>query len=277
MHLYVSDLDGTLLNSDKEISNFSKDKLNRLINKGLQFTVATARTPATAVDILKGINITLPVAMMNGVLIYDINENKYIDIKKIKDSSVIKVLDIFKEHKKNCFVYAIKDNHLWVYHKDFTCSMEENFYDERCNKPLKTFIKVADYYKASEGSEIINFIIFDKLEIVKPIYDKLKIIEGITVDYYRDIYGDGYFLEAYSSEASKANAINLLSNYVDSDRLITFGDNVNDIPMFKISDECYATENATESLKKIATAVISSNNDDGVAKFILEKNKRFFK
>lgn len=271
MELYVSDLDGTLLNSDKEVSDFSKNQLNKLIDEGIQFTVATARTPATAVDILKGINIKLPVAMMNGVLIYDINKNKYIDIKKIKESAVIEVLDIFKEHKKNCFVYAIKDNYLWVYHKDFTCTMEKNFYEERCHKSLKTFVKVEDYYKTINGADIINFIIFDKLEIVKPIYEKIKEVDGITVDYYKDLYGDGYYLDAYSSTASKANAIKYLSQYVNQNKLITFGDNVNDIPMFKISDECYATENATETLKELATGVIGSNNDDGVAKFITKR------
>lgn len=271
MELYVSDLDGTLLNSDKEVSDFSKNQLNKLIDEGIQFTVATARTPATAVDILKGINIKLPVAMMNGVLIYDRNKNKYIDIKKIKESAVIEVLDIFKEHKKNCFVYAIKDNYLWVYHKDFTCTMEKNFYEERCHKSLKTFVKVEDYYKTINGADIINFIIFDKLEIVKPIYEKIKEVDGITVDYYKDLYGDGYYLDAYSSIASKANAIKYLSRYVNQNKLITFGDNVNDIPMFKISDECYATENATETLKELATGVIGSNNDDGVAKFITKR------
>ena len=40
--------------------------------------------------------------------------------------------------------------------------------------------------------------------------------------------------------------------------------------MFKISDECYAVENAVDELKKIATEVISSNNQDGVAKWLLE-------
>lgn len=272
MELFVSDLDGTLLNSNQEVSDFSKNKLNELIERGLRFTVATARTPATVVDILQGIKIKAPVVMMNGVLIYDVNENRYIDIKNVSEDIVNKVLKTLENHKKDGFVYGVKEDHLWVYHKNFTCSMEENFYNERCNKPLKTFVKVDDYYEAIKDSDVINFIIFDKFEVVKAVYEELKEIEGLTVDYYRDIYGDGYYLEAYSSEASKAKGIKYLSKYIYHSKLITFGDNINDIPMFKISDECYATDNASDELKKIATAVIESNNADGVVHFL---EKRF--
>jgi len=52
------------------------------------------------------------------------------------------------------------------------------------------------------------------------------------------------------------------------DRVVSFGDAVNDIPMFEISDECYAVENAVDELKAIATGVIESNEEDGVAKWL---------
>lgn len=269
MELYVSDLDGTLLNSDKEISAYSKEILNKTIDKGINFTVATARTPATTVEILEGVNLNIPVAMMNGVLIYDVTKEQYIDIKEVEKETVHKVLNIFKEANREPLLYGIKNNHLYVYHKDFKYESEYNFYKERCNKPLKTFIKVKDYKCHVEDSKIINFIIFDKLDVIEKIYDKLKCISELTTNYYEDIYEKGsYFLETYSSKASKANAIKYLSRYTKHSKVITFGDNFNDIPMFEISDECYALDNAVDSLKRIATDIIGCNNDDAVAKFI---------
>lgn len=268
MEVFVSDLDGTLLNKNKEISDYSKRELNKLIEKGINFTVATARTPATVVDILDGINIKIPVILMNGVLIYDISKQEYIKVNKLERPVVNKVLDILKNHNKSCFLYGIKDNHISVYHKEFVNNPEEDFYNERCEKKLKTFVKVEDYYAVLENIEVINFVLFDDYEKIKAIYDELKLIEGLYVDYYKDIYGDGYYLDAYSSEASKANGIKELSKYINSDKLITFGDNVNDIPMFKISDECYSVENGADALKNIATKVIESNEKDGVVKFI---------
>lgn len=52
---------------------------------------------------------------------------------------------------------------------------------------------------------------------------------------------------------------------------MVFGDGKNDIDMFELADESYAVQNAHEDLKRIATSVISSNDEDGVAKW-LDKN-----
>lgn len=269
MELFVTDLDGTLIDSKKKITDYSADILNKLIDNGMNFTVATARTPATVVDILKDINLRLPVTLMNGVLIYDVNNQRYLDIKEIRNNIVIKVLDIFEESNKDPLVYGIKDNHLWVYHKDFKYSYEYNFYKERSDKKLKTFVKVVDYKKSIKNSRVINFIAFDSYDTIKKIANKLTCVEGLTVNYYKDIYEENcYFLEAYSSEASKANGIKYLLKYENYNKVICFGDNINDISMFQIANESYATENAVDDIKEIATAVIGSCEENGVAKFL---------
>ena len=274
MELFVTDLDGTLLNSNKEVSEYSVEGLNELIDKGVNFTVATARTPATVVELLEKVNLKLPVALMNGVLIYDIKEERYIDIKEINKESVIKCLDIFNELDKNVLVYGIKDNHLWVYYKEFKYAWEYNFYKERADKKLKTFVEVTDYKEAIKDSQVINFIIFDTYQEIKKAYDRLKEIEGLTINYYEDIYEeDCYFLEAYSNEASKANGIKFLEKYIEHDNLVCFGDNLNDIPMFELADECYATANAVDKLKEMATAVIGHCDEDGVVRFLQERFK----
>ena len=273
MELFVTDLDGTLINSKREVPKKSLEILNKLIENGINFTVATARTPATAVEILQNLNLKLPVALMNGVLIYDTKELKYIDIKAIEKETVNKVLDIFKVYNKNPLVYGVKDNHLWVYHKDFENVYEYNFYKERADKNLKTFVNVENYNGSLSDSNVINFVAFDNYEKIKAIAEEVKCIEGITVNYYKDVYEDCYFLEAYSSEASKANGIKYLSKYIEYSKVICFGDNLNDIPMFELANEAYATANATEEIKKIATEVIGSCEDNGVAEFLADRFK----
>ena len=273
MELFVTDLDGTLINSKREVPKKSLEILNKLIDNGVNFTVATARTPATAVEILQNLNLKLPVALMNGVLIYDTKELKYIDIKAIEKETVNKVLDIFKVYNKNPLVYGVKDNHLWVYHKDFENVYEYNFYKERADKNLKTFVNVENYNGSLSDSNVINFVAFDNYEKIKAIAEEVKCIEGITVNYYKDVYEDCYFLEAYSSEASKANGIKYLSKYIEYSKVICFGDNLNDIPMFELANEAYATANATEEIKKIATDVIGSCEDNGVAEFLADRFK----
>lgn len=269
MQLYVSDLDGTLLNSNREITPYSKNELNKLIEKGVDFTIASARTPATVVEMLEGLNLKLPVTLMNGVLIYDIKNKKYIDIKEIQKISVNAIIDIFDKADKQVFIYAIKNNHLFVYHKHIINKYEQKYYDERCDKSLKTFVKVDNYKEALKNSKVINFVVLDDFNIVSNIHNMINDIKGITAEYHKDIYGEGhYFYEVYSEKASKANGIKFLQRYVNSRDVISFGDNLNDIPMFEISTECYAMGNAVDKLKKIATDIIGDNNSDAVANFI---------
>lgn len=275
MDLFVSDLDGTLLNKDQIISDYSKRELNRLINTGVNFAIATARSPATVSEILDGINIKTPVVLMNGVIIYDIENKKYINVKEIDKDSVKEVIKILEEYNKTFFLYGIKDDYLWVYHKDFAYDFEREYYEERCNKPLKSFKKVESYLDVLEDNQIVNFVFFENNEaIAKELFDKIMNVQGVTGNCYKDIYNEGaYFLDVYNKDASKANGIKFLADYVDHSKVITFGDGENDVPMFEIADECYALENASEELKSIATKVIGNNNEDAVVKFLSERLK----
>ena len=83
MELFVSDLDGTLLNRESQVSQTSREIINDLIAKGVKFTVATARTHATVIELLEGLNIEMPIAIMNGVGIYDLKNRKYLEIVDI--------------------------------------------------------------------------------------------------------------------------------------------------------------------------------------------------
>jgi hydroxymethylpyrimidine pyrophosphatase-like HAD family hydrolase len=104
---------------------------------------------------------------------------------------------------------------------------------------------------------------------INSLYYKIRDIPGLSIVKYRDTYNKEIInLEIYHKSASKANAINYLKIYFHFDKLVSFGDNLNDIPMFEVSDECYAVSNAVDELKDISTSVIGSNLDDSVAKFL---------
>ena len=68
--------------------------------------------------------------------------------------------------------------------------------------------------------------------------------------------------------ASKANAIKQLKELLGCEKLVVFGDGKNDIDMFELADEAYAVSNAVDELKSIATDIIESNDNDGVAKWL---------
>ncbi|MGL4773475.1 MAG: HAD family hydrolase [Clostridium sp.] len=270
MNLYVSDLDGTLLNSDQLITPNSTKIINDLIENGLNFTVATARTPATVVKLLENLNINMPIVTMNGATIYDIKNDNYIVANSITEKQTKQIVDILNKHNRNSFIYTLKNNHLYVYHQDFQNEEEKNFYEERKESKFKTFLKE----DVPLGANVLYFTIMDTKENIDIIYNAVKSISGLYLVAYKDIYSHStYNLEIYSEKASKANAIKHIKEKFNFEKVITFGDNLNDLPMFKISDECYAVKNALEELKELATNTIECNNSDGVANFILSHYK----
>ena len=52
--------------------------------------------------------------------------------------------------------------------------------------------------------------------------------------------------------------------------MVAFGDNLNDLPLFRMADRRYAPENAMDEVKRQATAIIPDNNHDGVARFLYD-------
>ena len=93
--------------------------------------------------------------------------------------------------------------------------------------------------------------------------------------FYRDNYvPDMYYLEIITKNVSKASGVLTVKEMVGADKIVVFGDNLNDIPMFQVADECYAVSNAEKELKSIATAVINSNDEDAVAEFLLSMYKK---
>ncbi|MDR1699603.1 MAG: HAD family hydrolase, partial [Lachnoclostridium sp.] len=86
--LYISDLDGTLLNEKAVLSDYTIDSLNDMIGRGMNFTIATARTPATVLDIMSEVKLSIPAILMNGVLIYDFAKNEYLKVRRIPIDTV---------------------------------------------------------------------------------------------------------------------------------------------------------------------------------------------
>lgn len=269
MNLYISDLDGTLLNNNAKLSDYTKSTLKELINKNLNFSIATARTPATVVPILSDLDLKLPVVVMNGAAIYDIEKNKYIKFNSISPEAIDKILSIFSENKISALSYTIYNNHINAYYDKINNHVEEKFIKHRSGSPYKTFINS----KLPKNSNILYFLLLNKKDIVFNIYNQIKDIDGISAIAYKDVYNDGFYnLEIYSDKSSKANSIKEIMHTFNFDRLISFGDNLNDIPMFEISDECYAVKNAVQELKDLSTSVIDSNVNDGVANYLKSLN-----
>ena len=81
-------------------------------------------------------------------------------------------------------------------------------------------------------------------------------MDGVRSTHYADAYRAGvWYLEIFSADASKKHAAEFLRQVTGASRLICFGDNRNDLPMFEAADVAVAVTGAVEEVKERADAV----------------------
>ncbi len=107
--LYVTDLDGTLLNTDERINEYSKDIINGLVEKGLLFTYATARSSISAAVAARGLSTKIPIIAYNGAFIIEPLSGKVLLSSFFTEGQKEYVSSVFREYNISPLVYAYVD------------------------------------------------------------------------------------------------------------------------------------------------------------------------
>ena len=267
--LYVSDLDGTLLGAASELSDASAQMLNQAISLGADFTIATARTPATVSRLLKKVDMKLPAIAMTGAVRWDFNTHDYSKPKFIDPAQAEELLAIYRRHNLPVFHYSLGENAVEVRHCGDLSDLERKFADDRSGSAFKRFMLSDDISPASLERTLL-FYSMQPTAQVERLYREISEIEGINPVFYHDIFGpDVALLEVFSEAASKASAVQSIADEVGAKRIVVFGDNVNDIPMMQTATHAVAVENAIDRVREMADEVIGCNTSDCVARWIL--------
>lgn len=270
--LYITDLDGTLLHSDASLSEYEIAKIKEFHEKGILFSVATARSMITGGMLLKDIPLSAPAVLMNGVFVYDFGKSQVIKYCKIDPSPYKNVLDIFEKYSLHPNVFSFDGEKLSIQCTGIDTPAMQWFFDTRKEMLDGRFYKVNSLYELPQNQSPVYFNFFAPNDLLLPVAEELQNISGINFAFYPDMYTNGWLLEIFADTASKANALLFLKEYTNADEAVAFGDNLNDIPMLKIADRSVAVNNAVIEVKKIADIIIGENNDDSVVKFIAKEN-----
>ena len=269
--LYVSDLDGTLLGKDSQLSAVTVATLNRIIGElGGLFTVATARTPATVVPLMQQVHARLPFIVIGGSAMWNPVSMSYEHTRGIDDMTVNAVADVFDRRGAHPFIYRRHGkNLLHTHHYGPLSPQEERFIAERQHLPLKQFFLDDRDFRHSDDEALLIFSM-NKYAVLKSIADDLRTsVPSCSVMVYHDIFdeSEGY-LEIFSAGTSKAAAIRDLARQLGAGRVVVFGDNRNDIAMMQAADFSVAVDNAFTEVKSVASEVIGPNTVDSVARWI---------
>lgn len=271
--LYITDLDGTLLNSDAEISKKTADILNGLTDKGVNFTFATARSAYSVVHITAPLNINVPCILMNGVSIYDRDRSIFVKNEYIPESASYQALRAFEENGVHCFMYKICDDILTCCYSEITTAVMRSFAEVRKNRYNKPFVQYDRLIDHADG-DVVYLTTTGEYEMLLPVKQAADSIQGLDSAFYKDTYEDKWYLELFSHRASKSNGVRYLREKYGFDEVVAFGDNLNDLPMFAEADIKVAVGNARDEVKAAADYVIGTNDEDGVAKWLFDEISR---
>lgn len=268
--LYITDLDGTFLDDDARVSAESARIVSELSHAGALISVATARTPATVEPLLADTYTTARMVVMTGAALWDRPGHRYVDMKLLPAGQVGIIVEAMKRHGASLFGYSMSPGgHLDVYHPATELNAaEKRFVELRRNLALKTFHLAEPLPSACYSSTALFFGMGSREAIVR-LAEDLRTRTDCYVSYYKDTYlPDTWLIEIFAGGVSKAAGIRRLKESLGADRLVVFGDNLNDIPMFEIADLAVAVSNALPEAKAAADIIIGSNNDSSVARFI---------
>ena len=262
--LYLSDLDGTLLLPSERLSDHTKSVLNALIEKGVLFSYATARSFVTAAKVTAGLFAQFPVIVYYGAFIIDNKTGEILLYNYFAPDSVREIRGILEREGISPIVYA------------FVGGVEKfSSHDAENTEGARRFLatrkgdkreNLADSADELYVGEVFYFTCIDAQERLAPVYQLLK--NEHTCICHQDIYTGDHWLEILPKAATKASAALALKAQLGCDKIIAFGDGKNDISMFQAADEAYAVENAVDELKAVATAVIGANTEDGVVNWL---------
>ena len=250
--LYVTDLDGTLLRDDGTISPYTAQTLNRLISRGMLISAATAR----------GL-----VGLMGGALLYDPGRRRILHACEMNAETVGRILDAFSAVGRAPMLFRRRGNEIHIYYTRVTPA-EEAFIHRKAADG-RSFDRFFHHVGQLKASPAVFFSCQGSYADQTALKAQLDAIPGIRIDLYADTYQtDVWFLEISREDAGKDQGVERLRRRIRAKRVVAFGDNRNDIPLFRTADLAVCVENAAPEAREAADTVIGSNETDGVARYL---------
>jgi Cof subfamily protein (haloacid dehalogenase superfamily) len=253
------DIDGTLTNSKKIISNETIKSIKKAKEKGIDIVLCSGRTNKYVCEFSEKLFDSRYVISSNGAEIYDLNSN----------------LDIYKN---NIDFEIIKD--IWQYSNNNSIGCIVNTKDIRfCNSFLQNItdsnkleIKDVDILKDKDIYQIvIDSNDYQKMLEFKKYIDENNKINAINIakEFSNKELGRNYFFDIVNLKTSKGEAIKFLLKYLnlEKENAICFGDSINDYEMFSECKVKVAMENAMQELKDKADYITLSNDKNGISYF----------
>ena len=258
--LVLVDIDGTLLNDKGVVSYKTIETISKLKDKNILFGIATGRTPFAVKYLIKDWGIVDYVDIIMGF-----NGGCYLDMKNntmkscyLLDGKYIPVIfNDFRQFNFNAGIYDQESFHV--------LKEDERAKDIACRNKLPLYVDDLSQYYDSKIEKMLFIAEKEELDKMTDYYQTLSNLK------YRAVRSTPTLLEFLNPELSKSKGIKQMCQdlNIPLDSIVTFGDEMNDYEM--IRDYIgVAMENANPEIKKVAKYITKSNNEDGIADFLIK-------
>ena len=266
------DLDGTLLNSRKELSRVNLQVLEKAVEKGFAIVPTTGRFYGGMPDFIKELPFVDYAITINGAQVQNLAKNHIVYRAELPWQQAVSIMEWLDDFPVIYDCYMENDAFMTAAQKE---KIDETIHDPHYRKmfhelrkpvsELKAYIKEQAAANPMQGVQKVQFFTADP-QVRLQIMDELpKRFENLAVS-----SSHSQNVEINQSHANKGEALLALADYleVEVDKTYAMGDGLNDLSMIEAAGLGIAMENACDEIKAAAGAITASCDEDGVAKAI---------
>ncbi|MDR1753976.1 MAG: HAD family hydrolase [Eubacterium sp.] len=249
--LLVTDVDGTLLNDEHEISNLNYTAIKTFMDAGGMFTIATGRGISMSEPIARALKLNCPAIIFNGAAVHDFESNKQIWHCSLK-SETGRYLELIAKKFPGCAIEILRNDNVYVVK---TNELEEYHLEFGNVTPVRT-----DLYSVPEKGRL-KALIIDEREMIDRIMDYCLNNCPDDVHWVRSA---PIYYEMLPKNVDKGKGMQKLLEVIGDKFTVAVGDFMNDIELLKYADIGIAVGNAEESVKDAADMTVADNNNNAI-------------
>ncbi len=270
--LYVSDLDGTLLDTHGHLSSTTASVLTELLAGGLTFTIASARSVPSMRGCLGDLPLQLPVVGFNGGYVSDYATGRHHAVVSLPNAAAraLHGLGVARGVPVLVSTHTADEDRLYL---PTACNAGVRMYlDARHDAHDPRLRDVPDTAHALD-QDVTCLTLIDRREAIEATASGLESAhaEALQLHVFDDLYTPGWtWLTAHGAAATKGRAVTRIraDRGLEDHRLVVFGDQLNDLSMFTIADHAVAPSNAAPEVLRAADEVIDAHHTDAVARWL---------
>ena len=215
--LFVSSIGDTILGPDRKLTPYSKVELNRLLEDGAMFTVATSETQATVRELLAGVELRLPVITM-----YDMKTMEYLETLPMSGEKARRLVDWAHREGLPFFSNSVEENLLVIRYEELANPAMQQLFEQKRRSPYRNYV----HSPADLDRDLLYLLILEKTELLE---EKLRafLAESWSGD-YRAVLAPSPFagystLKIYDAAVSRRAMLQKLQQRLQPGETVTFG------------------------------------------------------